>query len=270
MDGDGAVRVREPANVTRFAVYPPALQGAGRRLFIGEQEVRLPRYEAKAKPQGLVFGRHGKGWAYLGTRDSVKLTGKSPGLQGPIDDAFTRPFLCVRGTGQAWNPKVGAWAAANLRRFSYEWNRYFRGDVRVKDDTAVTPDDLRRYNLVLFGDPGSNRWIRAALPKLPIRWTRRELRIGGETYPAADCAPALIQPNPLAGGEGHYLVLNSGHTFHEKELASLNYLLFPRLGDWAVLRVPDAAPASASEPLAEEALRAGFFDEQWRFAHRSP
>ena len=56
--------------------------------------------------------------------------------------------------------------------------------------------------------------------------------------PAADHALVLIQPNPLAAGR--YVVLNSGHTFHEKELATLNYLLFPRLGDWAVVKVPAA------------------------------
>ena len=65
----------------------------------------------------------------------------------------------------------------------------------------------------------------------------------------------LIQPNPLAADR--YVVLNSGHTFGEKELASLNYLLFPRLGDWAVLKLPDRVPISA-----------GYFDEQWRFAAR--
>ena len=68
----------------------------------------------------------------------------------------------------------------------------------------------------------------------------------------------LIQPNPLA--EGRYIVLNSGHTFHEKELASLNYLLFPRLGDWAVLKV-GARPAA--DPPGQEVVRAGFFDERW-------
>ena len=87
------------------------------------------------------------------------MTGKRPGLQGPIDDAFTTPFLCVRGTGKAWNPAVQAWSDANLKRFAYEWNRYFRGELPVKDDTAVTDDDVRRCNLILFGDPGSNRWI---------------------------------------------------------------------------------------------------------------
>jgi len=73
----------------------------------------------------------------------------------------------------------------------------------------------------------------------------------------------LIQPNPLA--EGRYIVLNSGHTFHEKELASLNYLLFPRLGDWAVLKVGANNPRNPSEPLGETVIRAGFFDEHWQF-----
>jgi hypothetical protein len=60
------------------------------------------------------------------------------------------------------------------------------------------------------------------------------------------------------------VVLNSGHTFHEKELASLNYLLFPRLGDWAVLKVDGPAPAKPSEPLNEEVVKSGFFDEKWK------
>src|SRR5262249_15442545 len=147
--------------------------------------------------------------------------GKRPGLQGPIDDAFTAPFLCVRGTGKPWNPAVQAWSEANLKRFASEWHHYFRGELPVKDDTAVTADDVKRCHLILFGDPGSNPWIGKVLPRLPISWTHTEVRAGGERYAAADHAPVLIHPNPLA--EGRYVVLNSGHTFHEKELASLNY-----------------------------------------------
>ena len=72
-----------------------------------------------------------------------------------------------------------AWADASLKRFAYEWNRYFRGELPVKDDTAVTAEDVRRCNLILFGDPGSNRWIARVLPQLPVRWTREECAIGG-------------------------------------------------------------------------------------------
>src|SRR5262249_495434 len=150
-----------------------------------------------------------------------------------------------------------------LRRFAYEWARYYRGDLPIKDDTDVTDTDLRRCNLILFGDPGSNRWIAKVLPNLPLKWTQETLTLAGTRYPAGGHAPILIQPNPLAGAEGRYVVLNSGHTFHEKELASLNYLLFPRLGDWAVLRVGGKPPVNPSDAPEETVLEAGYCDEQW-------
>jgi len=39
-------------------------------------------------------------------------------------------------------------------------------------------------------------------------------------------------------------------------LAKLNYLLFPRWGDWAVLQIDPSRPAT--EPLTEKVLRAGY------------
>lgn len=258
---DGAVEVKEPRNVTRFALLPPVLQGASPKLRVGGAEVALPPRGENAPPPIHVIGKKDGKWAYLGALDTAKLDGKRPGLQGPIDDAFTSPFLCVRGTGKAWNPAVQAWADASLTRFAYEWNRYFRGELPVKDDTAVTDDDVKRCNLLLFGDPGSNKLIARVLPKLPLKWTEKELAFGQDKYAATDHAPVLINPNPLA--PDHYVVLNSGHTFREKELASLNYLLFPRLGDWAVLKVGAKSPSNPSDPLEEEVIRAGFFDERW-------
>lgn len=256
---DGAVRVEESENVTRFSLRLQQATTGARRLTVGDKTVALPR--GAREP---VIGRRGAGWAYVGERQQVKMDGKRPGLQGPIDDAFTTPFLCVRGTGKPWNEAPGAWAAANLQRFSREWRRYFRGDLPVKDDTAVTPADVRRCNLVLFGDPGSNHWIAEALADLPLTWSRTELRLKGERYPAANHAPVLIAPNPLPGGSGRYVVLNSGHTFHEQELASLNYLLFPRLGDWTIVKLEPQREAGPTGRPAEEVVRAGFFDEGWR------
>lgn len=258
---DGTVEVAEPKNITRFAILPPMLQATAPRLRVGGTAVPLPARKV-ALSSGTVLGKREGKWTYLGEYDALQLEGKRPGLQGPIDDAFASPFLCVRGTGKAWNEAVGAWSEANLRRFAYEWQRYFRGELPIKDDTAVTDEDVRRYNLVLFGDPGSNRWIARALPDLPVRWTKDCMELGHERHRAGGHVPVLIQPSPLA--PGRYVVLNSGHTFHERELSSLNYLLFPRLGDWAVLRIGSKVPENASGPLDEEVLRAGFFDEQWR------
>ncbi len=261
-------------NITRFAIHAPVSAMPKFRIRVTGKHVTVPPRSGEWLPYSMVFEKHLGKWKYIGDLDQngnvakfageeVKLSGKMPGVQGPIDDAFTKPFLCVRGTGKPWNPTIQTWSEANLKRFSYEWSRYFRGDLRIKDDAAVTESDLQAFNLILFGDPGSNLWIRKALPKLPIGWSRKELRFGKERYSAADHSPALICPSPF-GSRDHYIVINSGHTFHEAELNRLNYLLFPRLGDWAVLKVGGTIPANPSDPLQEEVVKAGYFDERWR------
>lgn len=252
MADDGSVDVKEPKNLTRFGLAPSMLPN----VRIGGVDVPFPKGTT-----GPVFVKRDGKWICEVDRTARELTGKRPGVQGPIDDAFTKPFLCVRGTGKPWNQAVQSWVDANLKRFAYEWHCYFRGELPVKDDTAVTADDIENKNLILFGDPGSNSLIAKVLPKMPVTWTEKEVVFGGKMYSSADHAPVMIQPNPLA--PGRYVVLNSGHTFHEKELASLNYLLFPRLGDWAILKVGPKAPANPSDSLEEEVIRAGFFDERW-------
>jgi dienelactone hydrolase len=256
---DGSVTMAEPKNVTKLAIAPPALQSTTATtatLTIGGTKVELPT-PASNQPRTIVIERHDAGtWHYAGRREEVMLAGKRPGLQGPIDDAFAAPFLCVRPTGKPWNPAVGAWAEANLNRFADEWRRHYRGDLPVKNDTDVTADDVRRCNLILFGDPGSNRWIANVLPKLPpsIRWTRDEVTIGETRYSATSHGLEMIYPNPLPGGEPHYVVFNSGHTYHDYEL-QLSYMVFPRLGDWAIAKI---------DGRNETILNSGFFDEDWK------
>ncbi len=239
---DDGIEVSQVSNITRFAIHRPVS-----RMRIAGAEIALPPHKAD---DVLVFSKRGDWWQCDGPRSQITLTGKRPGLQGPIDDASATPFLCVRGTGKPWNVKVDEWAQENLKRFEYEWARYMRGELPVKNDTEVTEADVRDKHLILFGDPGSNSWIAKSLTKLPITWTRDEIRLGEQTQSSADYAPAFICANPLA--KDRYIVINSGHTFHEKEFAAFNYLLFPRLGDWAVMKI------DTGEPVA-----VGYFDESW-------
>lgn len=256
---DGDVEVLEAKNVSRFAILPPVASARALRVRVEGSDIAVPAIAPKGAGRKIVFGKQGGRWACLGVAERLKLEGKQPGLQGPIDDAFTGPFLCVRGTGQAWHPAIQAWSEARLKQFAYEWNRYFRGELAIKDDTAVTQMDAERFNLILFGDPGSNAWIRRVLPALPIRWTRTECAIGTRTFDAANHVPLLIQPNPLASGR--YVVFNSGHTFGENELSTLNYLLFPRLADWAIVRLSDQPDDQRSKL---DVVQTDFFDERWR------
>jgi len=190
--------------------------------------------------------------------DQARQPRKAQGLQGPIDDAFTGSFLCVVGTERPWHEATQKYAAANLQRFREEWSKYWRGDLPVKEDVDVNNDDLACKNLILFGDPASNSLIAQVLDGLPLRWTRETLTFAGKSYPSAEHVPVLIYPSPL--NAARYVVLNSGHTFHAADHQGTNALLYPRLGDYAVLRL--AAPGA--EPLSAEVAAAGLFDEHWQ------
>jgi hypothetical protein len=182
---------------------------------------------------------------------------KAHALQGPIDDAFLDRFIFVRPTGAPLNAEVGAWAKSELERAINEWRRVFRGDAIVKDDTAITPEDLGSANLVLWGDPSSNAVLAKALPSLPIKWTKSTLEIGKTKLDAAHYAPVMVYPNPL--NPKRYVVLNSSFTFRMGSRTS-NSLQTPKLPDWALvdLRTP---PDDQQPGLIYDA---GFFDEQWR------
>jgi hypothetical protein len=91
---------------------------------------------------------------------------------------------------------------------------------------------------------------------LPLTWTQDTLTVNGVEYDAKSHLPVLIYPNPA--NPNRYLVINSGHTFGESDLKGTNALLFPRLGDWAVIKV---LPAAKFEVVA-----AGLFDANWKFA----
>ena len=113
---------------------------------------------------------------------------------------------------------------------------------------------------MLFGDPQSNPLIAKVLPKLPIIWTKDKLVVNGVEYDPKTHVPVLIYPNPMDDNRT-YVVINSGHTFKEADLKGTNALLYPRLGDWAVLK----PTPTAKDPAAYEVVAAGLFDENWQF-----
>jgi predicted esterase len=189
--------------------------------------------------------------------DRLRRPQKITRLQGPIDDAFTDNFVCVRGTGKPWHEATQRYAEANLKRFQDEWSKYLRGELPVKDDVDITPEEIAGKHLILFGDPGSNTLIRQVLDRLPLNWTPQQITMAGRTGAASEHVPVLIYPSPL--NTGRYVVLNSGHTFHAADFRGTNALLYPRLGDVALLRL---TPTS-QDPLATEVVTAGTFDDFW-------
>ncbi|MBU6310261.1 MAG: hypothetical protein KJS77_10995, partial [Planctomycetes bacterium] len=188
---------------------------------------------------------------------------KRPGLSGPIDDAFIRPFIVVPPSGPGIDPAIDRFATGEFVHFRRRWHDLFRGDLPVVAADDVTAEMLRDTNLVLFGDPVSNPLIARVVRGLPIVWTREQLVVAGQPYASTDHIPVLIHPNPLcpptAATAGRYVVLNSGITFREEADRS-NSWQNPKLPDWAVVDI--TVPPDDRGPGRIAA--AGFCDETWR------
>jgi dienelactone hydrolase len=247
-------------NVAAFGIdlVPASLIGRGARLVVDGQDLGMQNTVFSLPPPG----QPGSWWKSRVKKSGGRWSGnsQSPGaitplakrhdLQGPIDDAFTGSFLIVRPTGGARDAQTAAWIANRLTRATNEWRAQFRGDARVKDDTAVTDEDIAAHHLVVFGDPQSNRLLARMMNGLPLKWSASEVALGGKTFGAGH-VPVMIFPNPL--NPARYVVLNSGFTFPEAGSGS-NAQQTPKLPDYAVL---DATQGGA-------VTHAGFFDEQWK------
>ena len=267
---EGTFRVKTK-NVAAFTIALPVApvpldKTHPPRVLIDGQEIVGP----PVQDRWTAHFRKGAGgvWAAAASADIGQH--KQHGLTGPIDDAFVDSFLFVRPTGKPLNDKIGAWTKSEMERAITEWRRVFRGDARVKDDTALTADDIANANLVLWGDPSSNRALKAILeksalaktvPQFPLSWTADSVMLGPTKYPAATTAPILVFPNPL--NPKRYLVLNSGFTFREGSTTT-NAQQTPKLPDWAIIDL--RTPPSAKWPGL--VVDAGFFDEFWQWPKR--
>lgn len=183
--------------------------------------------------------------------------GKRPGLQGPIDDAFMGRFIVVPPDQAPADPLAARWTEFELEHFRSRWQALMRGDLPEKAAKDITIGDLRDANLILWGDPESNRVLARIADKLPVSWAKDTFTMNGKTYDRHAHVPVLIFPNPLA--PDRYIVINSGLTFREGHDRT-NSLQNPKLPDWAVIGL-DVLPDALSPGRIVEA---GFFDEDWK------
>jgi hypothetical protein len=210
---------------------------------------------------GVYYDLGNEKWGVIGYDSSLGFNKnldmrKRHNLQGPIDDAFTRPFVCVRGTGKAWSAEQAAWADWTLQRFAAEYDKWFRAKLPIIDDTEVTDELLTQKHLILFGDPGSNSLLAKMANRLPVKWTETSLTVDGKAYDPATHGLSMIYPNPIA--PSHYIVVNSGHTFHEKDFKASNAMLYPRLGDIAVQKFE-----KSGDGYEESTVWAEIFNSSW-------
>ncbi|HUR38443.1 MAG TPA: prolyl oligopeptidase family serine peptidase [Planctomycetota bacterium] len=236
--------------------------GAGLCPLEGKPKVTLDDQVLEAPAVGsdkswtAKFHKEGGKWVAGALADGLR---KKPGLCGPIDHAFMDSFLMVKPSGKPLNETVGEWAAKEMDHAIVHWRQQYRGDARVTGDDAVSEADIASSNLVLWGDPSSNKVLARIADKLPIQWTAKEITVGAQTYPADTHVGILIYPNPL--NPKKYVVLNSGFTFREYDYLN-NARQVPKLPDWAVVDI--TTPANSRWP--GNVVAANFFSDAWELS----
>jgi dienelactone hydrolase len=118
-------------------------------------------------------------------------TRKSALVEGPIGDLFARPFLVV--TGSLGEPGGGGFNGDFVRT----WEERYYGKCRQKSDTAITPEDISRYDVVLIGDGRVNSLSRQIEARLPFRMRNDGVEIAQERFKGDGLCMAALYPNPL-------------------------------------------------------------------------
>jgi dienelactone hydrolase len=177
------------ANVGQFS-----LELAGAPFFAGLIRVEIDgrmvgrRYGLPAR---LTFHATDRGWA-PGPARAAAVT-KTPGLYGPAKQAMMSPFLVVYGTRDS---ALAPFLRHSATQEGTRWWLIGNGHARVVPDTAITPEDIDRCNLVLYGGPQENTITSRIAERLPIRIKEGRITLG--THDLGDSLAAMfVYPNPL-------------------------------------------------------------------------
>ncbi|MEN3942125.1 prolyl oligopeptidase family serine peptidase [Prosthecobacter sp. SYSU 5D2] len=245
---DGQVLRAKTKNVAAVR-FDPAIKAASYEI------------DGQKLASGSVFLRDAKGtWKAQSDKENTASLKKPE--SGPIEEPLKRPFLVVLPEGDGASPQVTAWVNAESSHFLTRWRSLMRGDVRVKKAAEVTPDDMLRYTLVLWGDAASNPLVAKVLgagstASLPLSWTKEKLVLGTHSVDGSTHVPVMIRPNPLE--PRGTIILNSGLTFREAHDRT-NSLQNPKLPDWAILDITQPPNAET----AGKVVAADFFDANWK------
>jgi pimeloyl-ACP methyl ester carboxylesterase len=247
------------AIIFRFPENRPFAAGVRPVIDMDGQKIEVP--EVPKRQWQVTLVKQGGQWAV--EKEANEKLRKRPGMQGPIDDAFMDKFIFVAPTGKGMNAAGEKWGMSELMGAQQRWRGLFRGEVRMKRDTDLTDEDIETSNLVLWGDPSSNKLLAMIMDRLPIQWNSKEIVVGANSFDASHHSLLLIYPNPL--NPSKYIVLNSGHTFREDHNRT-NSQQTPKLPDWVVVDLN--TPANGKGP--GKVVAAGFFDERWQISKDAP
>jgi hypothetical protein len=173
-------------------------------------------------------------------------------LCGPVYEAYQQPFLMVYGT--TGGEEAAAQSKKTVTAALLEWLDFAAGVPRIRKDVDVTDDDVKRFNLVLFGTPATNAFLKRIAGSLPVTIGEGKFTVGKNAYEGANLGLGLVYPNPL--NPERLVVVWSGTTWgtglprnHKLDLLP-DYIVFD----------DTVSPVSSTNNFKV----AGFFDVNWK------
>ena len=197
---------------------------------------------------------------------------KTKNLYGPIKQAYFEPFILVYGTiGDSIDTENNLHQA---RLQSYTWWIRANGYAEIVPDTEVTEEQIKNFNLILFGNSETNGLIKRINNKLPINFKKDYKSIGGmiqnidpnEVYISFNgkilknhnLCLMEIYPNPL--NPEKFVLLYSATTKKAQKYLNLFPVIYSGSG------LPDFIIWNESAERYGWAgiMAAGFFDKKWK------
>ncbi len=185
----------------------PRLFRADRPLFVSIDDERVIFPPSSVEDAWLTLRRADDGgWRDASAGPEPVGLRKRPGLEGPISEALTQPFVVVYGTMSS-DPLTRALWRNEAWAFASEWQRRNGWFCPIVSDTQCTDEMARTRNLILFGGSADNllaarlgaglptsEILRTAAERLPV--DRFDL-MGKDLAEAADVGLFLVYPNPF-------------------------------------------------------------------------
>jgi hypothetical protein len=113
---------------------------------------------------------------------------KNENLHGPIDDAFTDPYVVVWGTAgdRPQSVQAGRKTALSLAN-----------GAPCFADTNLPEALLQSHNLILVGTPESNRYLAKISRNMPVQIRRSQIITDSCSHAGSDIGLMMIHPNPI-------------------------------------------------------------------------
>lgn len=195
---------------------------------------------------------------------------KRPGLEGPIPEIITTPFMVVVGTSSR-DPHMRQSIEELAKDVQDVWMAWQYQPVRLKRDVEVTAEDERAYSLILLGGADANAVTRRLGKRLPMSVSSNSIEVDGKRWQVEDAVLQMLYPNPRA--ENRYVLVVAGTSAIGMQFWKPDFVA-PSTGtgflasDWTI-RDGRRPPAGATVDAVDRDVASGVFDANWRRADRS-